>query len=260
MTITLNATACINCGRCALVCPLHNFTSEPGAATATCPPPQFCAHCGHCVAVCPKACIRLDEADPHVLEPVHKLSLSQEQQDMLFRGRRSIRAYKKKPVPHDVINKALQQASYAPSASNKQPVTWLLVEEPNALRALVADTVEWLRSTADKRYTNYIEAYEKGEERILRGAPQAIFACTPKKWLWGKHDASAALSYLELALHAQGVGTCWTGFVINAGYANALPSLNLPEETVIHAGLMIGYPRFDYARIPARKPIRLTVI
>lgn len=258
MKIDVCAAICVGCGRCSVVCPVNLFTWQPGDK-ASCEATRGCIHCGHCASACPSGAIVLDGVDPATLLPVREAPLSADQRTMLFRARRSIRSYRPGLVPHALLDEALLEASYAPTASNRQCVTWLLLETPAILRAVVAETVEWLRNTGDKRYSRYAEAYDAGAEPVLRGADQAIFACTPADWAWGPQDASAAVSYLELALHSRGVGTCWTGLVIMAAREGAVPSLGLSEGQVIHAGLMVGYPALAYSRIPERKPVRLTV-
>ena len=77
---------------------------------------------------------------------------------------------------------------------------------------------------------------------------------------WNALDCAAAVSYLELALHSYGIGTCWSGFVIAAAGNGVDLGIPLPEGRKICGGLMIGYPAVQYARVPPRKPVRLTVI
>ncbi len=258
MSITINENSCISCGNCDAVCPLKLFVWEEGTK-AQCPMFKPCVRCGHCVAACPSEAIGLDDKNPADLLPVEQVKFPENQQIALFRGRRSIRAYAEKKVERDVLEAALEHANYAPTASNQQLVSWILVEDLSKIKAIVAETIEWMRATNDKRLMHLVNSYENGGDPILRGAKQAIFAITPKSWPWGAQDASAALSYLELALHARGVGSCWTGFVISASKQNAVPSLELPEDKIIHAGLMLGYPNFTYNRIPERTPVALQV-
>ena len=77
---------------------------------------------------------------------------------------------------------------------------------------------------------------------------------------WNTLDCATAVSYLELALHSYGIGTCWSGFVIAAASNGVDLGIPLPEGRKICGGLMIGYPAVQYARVPPRKPVRLTVV
>lgn len=92
------------------------------------------------------------------------------------------------------------------------------------------------------------------------GGPSLILAHGDANMPWNALDCAAAVSYLELALHSYGIGTCWSGFVIAAAGNGVDLGIPLPEGRKICGGLMIGYPAVQYARVPPRKPVRLTVI
>ena len=63
-----------------------------------------------------------------------------------------------------------------------------------------------------------------------------------------------ALSYLELAASAFGLGACWGGY-FNAA-SNLWPpmteALNLPQEHASFGAMMVGHPKYTYHRIPLR--------
>ncbi|MEI3479507.1 MAG: nitroreductase family protein [Bilophila sp.] len=71
-------------------------------------------------------------------------------------------------------------------------------------------------ATLPGRYQQVGEAFRSGHDPILRGAPGIIFALGHAATPWNALDCTAAVSYLELALHSYGVGSCWSGFVIAA--------------------------------------------
>ncbi|WMI66633.1 nitroreductase family protein [Aestuariibaculum sp. YM273] len=55
----------------------------------------------------------------------------------LARQRRSVRWFEDKLVPHDLIDKAITVASQSPSACNRQPYEYRIIDEPNLLKELV---------------------------------------------------------------------------------------------------------------------------
>ena len=55
----------------------------------------------------------------------------------LVQRRQSVRTYLDKPIPRDLIDPCLEAARFAPSATNAQPWTFVVVDEPE-LRARVA--------------------------------------------------------------------------------------------------------------------------
>ena len=158
-----------------------------------------------------------------------------------------------------MLLKALEEARYAPTASNCEEVAWLLVEGRDRLHDLASRVADWM-STLTGKYSHVASAFRAGQDPILRGAPSLILAHGDANMPWNALDCAAAVSYLELALHSYGIGTCWSGFVIAAAGNGADLGIPLPEGRKICGGLMIGYPAVQYARVPPRKPVRLTVI
>jgi nitroreductase len=56
----------------------------------------------------------------------------------LARRRRSVRWYEQKPVPRDVIDRAIEVARWSPSACNRQPFEFRVFDEPELVRRLGA--------------------------------------------------------------------------------------------------------------------------
>jgi nitroreductase len=69
-----------------------------------------------------------------------------------------------------------------------------------------------------------------------------------------------ALTYLELAATGMGLGCCWAGFFARAGstFPPMMNSLPLPEGHICFGAMMVGYPKYNYHRIPERKPPKIT--
>ena len=71
---------------------------------------------------------------------------------------------------------------------------------------------------------------------------------------------TAALSYLELALHSVGVISCWAGLVILALKDGEDLGLAIPEGRRVEAGLLYGYPTIRYRHLPPKLPQRITYL
>ena len=113
--------------------------------------------------------------------------------------RTSVRAYTDEPVSDADIETLLRAAMAAPSAMNRQPWEFIVVNNPDTLGALASKL----------RYA-----------KMLEQAPVAIVVCAEKMItlrdgtvvennFW-EHDASAATENLLLAAHALGLGAVWT--------------------------------------------------
>ena len=60
----------------------------------------------------------------------------------LIRGRRSVRRYAERPVPGELVWQLLEAAHWAPSAHNRQPWRFVLVEQPDTRRRLAEAMAE----------------------------------------------------------------------------------------------------------------------
>jgi len=256
--IDVNSSLCTACEQCVLACPacIMQLNSENVAA---CINDKSCINCAHCFAICPEGAISINGINPQAMTAVEKMNFSQKERDTLFKTRRSTRVFKNELIPHDLIMQALDDASYAPTAINSQKIEWILIEKPSIIQQLVKEVAEFVLTLNVPAFAGYLEMYDKGNDSFLRGAKQIILAHTPIDWDWGPQDAAAAISYLELSLHSRNIGTCWAGFVTKASHAGKAPCIELPKGRIIQGGLMFGYAGLQYARIPIRKEIRITI-
>jgi nitroreductase/Pyruvate/2-oxoacid:ferredoxin oxidoreductase delta subunit len=225
---------------------------------------EACLRCGHCVAVCPTGAVSIEGITPEQCAALdRKLLPTAEQVELLLKSRRSIRSYKDKPVPRDKLEKLIDIARYAPSGHNSQPVQWLVVEDESETRRLGGMVVEWMRAiveskpemAASLRFDRIVELCDGGDDIILRGAPHVVVAHADKLQAAMAPTASViALTYLELAAYASGLGACWAGYFHFAcgSYKPLQEALNLPEGHQVHGAMMVGYPRHRFSRIPLR--------
>ena len=104
-----------------------------------------------------------------------------------------------------------------------------------------------------------LKAWEMGRDPILRKAPALIVAHGAADDPMASASAIIAPPTLELAALSFGLGTCWAGFLHQAALSSAgvATALALPPGHRMCGGLMIGYPEFEYSRIPTRKPARV---
>jgi len=185
-----------------------------------------------------------------------------EQVELFLKSRRSVRVYKKEPVPRETLAKLVDIARYAPSGSNTQPVQWLVIEDTKKVKHLGELVVDWMRSTINESpdladllpVDRMLAAQKRGEDPILRKAPHVIIAHAPKDLPSAQGDGFIALTYLELAAYSLGVGACWAGFVHFAAmyYRPMREVLQLPPGNHCLGAMMIGYPKHRLVRIPLR--------
>ncbi len=268
--LEINKQTCTQDGRCAASCPAALIAHAPGEY----PSPiagadALCIRCGHCVVVCPTASLTHREMPVEKCPPVRKdLLLSAESCEHFLRSRRSIRAYKKQTVPRETIQQLIELARYAPTGRNSQCVEWLVLtdrEELHRLSAIVADWMKWMRDNMTEyalamNMDRALAGWESGRDVFLRQAPVLIVAYAHQDNRMAPAAAIIALTYLELAAPTLGLGGCWAGYFMAA--ANFFPplgeALQLPPGHQCFGGLMLGYPKFNYERLPLRLSPRIT--
>lgn len=258
--ISVDHEKCKRDGICVAECPfsLIQERGEDGFPEARMAARRICINCGHCVAVCPHEALTLKDVSASDCIPVKKdAAIGPDAVRQFLLSRRSIRTYRKKPVPRDILEQIIDISRWAPSARNIQPVHWLMVETPDEVRKLSGFVVEWFRQTSN--FPGIVSAWEQGVDKVLHGAPHLAIAHAPENGMKPEEDCTIALTYFDLAASGFGLGTCWAGLLMGAAraYQPLLDELRLPAGHKVYGAMMIGYPKFRYQRIPPRKAARI---
>jgi nitroreductase/NAD-dependent dihydropyrimidine dehydrogenase PreA subunit len=252
--ITVDSSLCTSDGACVAVCASRslvlNKSGFPEEATDS-----ACIECGHCVAVCPTGALHHAGLPQEPFLPAAKKLPSPSLIDDFLRSRRSVREFKKETLAKTTLAALLDVARRAPTASNSQRLHWIVVNDALKVRALSEETVKWLRTS--NLPAARLTQWESGYDFVLRGAPAVIMVCTPASYEWGKQDCSIALTFLELAAEASGLGVCWAGFLtrVAAVHAPLRQMLSVPEGYAAHGGIMLGKPTYSYRLVPPRNPL-----
>jgi nitroreductase/NAD-dependent dihydropyrimidine dehydrogenase PreA subunit len=258
--------SCSQDGACAAVCPLRLISiQEEGYPAPIDGADEKCIRCGHCVAVCPTASLSHSDISAKQCAPVRKdLQLSADHCEHFLRARRSIRIYENKPVPRSDIARLIDIARYAPSGCNSQCAEWLVLDnrdEIGNLAGLVSEWMRWMLANMPEmalamHLNDVLRNWDAGNDIvILRDAPVAIIAHAAEDNPLALSTCTIALSYLELAATSLGLGCCWAGFfsIAATSFPPMKQALSLPEGHKCFGAMMVGYPMYEYQRIPSRK-------
>ncbi len=267
--ITVDESKCRRCGTCARACPVGIIVLGEGFPITGFPTTvekieKGCITCGHCVAACPRGAISHCRMSPDECIPLDEgWRLSPGQLEQLIKGRRSIRCFKPEPVERDVLEKLIEISRYAPTGMNTQSVYWKVYLDDKKVQRLSRAVVDWMGTLdGDEIHgiRGMLKAWEAGRDPVLRNAPHLIIAYGADDDRMVQPSSMIALTTLELAALSFGLGTCWAGFLFFAAKSSAevAAALELPSGHHMCGGLMIGYPEFEYSRIPARNPARVT--
>ncbi|MCM1190433.1 MAG: nitroreductase family protein [bacterium] len=163
-------------------------------------------------------------------------------------GRRSIRKFTDQPVSHELIEKIVAAAAYAPSWKNTQITRYIAVEGEKKA-ALAKCTSLYAGNGAVMEQAPMVIAVTMITGRS--GYERDGSFSTPKKTGWQMYDAGVASEAFCLAAYEQGLGTVIMGLFDEADAAKVL---DLPEGRELVALIPIGYPAESPAA-PRRKTV-----
>ena len=133
----------------------------------------------------------------------------------VIKTRKSIRKYKDKPVPREKIMQILESGRIAPSASNRQPWHFVVVENKDTIKKLAKQ--EWAAS-----------------------APAMIvgLADTVASPNWCVNDFGIAFEHMVLTATDLGLGTCWMGQSTREDLVREI--LDIPDTYKVVALMTLG--------------------
>lgn len=200
----------------------------------------------------------------------------------LIKTRRSIRKFQDKPVPEELLIKAIELAAWAPNGGNYQPWRFLIVTNKSMINKM-ADEVKsktllmgsWPEA---EQFGETVQRWQKNSD-FFRGAPVCIVVLMGKYLSMadqilktrGEKDpiareirssrqlgnsslqsVAAAISYLLITLHLFGLGSTWVAGV-QVAKKEIEQLLHVPSEWDFVDLIPLGYPD-ETPVAPPRKP------
>jgi nitroreductase len=192
-------------------------------------------------------------------------------------GRRSVRQFLPDGPPRELVVRAVEAATLAPSGMNKQPWRFVIVSNENVKAEMVAcvsreiETI--LTLLAGDEYADRVGDYLRNYATLFRSAPivinvlyreygQVIATMLERSNLNypdnqeeaanpAMQSVSAAIQNLQLAAHALGLATCWmTAPLFARKQLHTLLGVESPWQ--LAAVLPIGYAAVPVVAAPRR--------
>ncbi len=173
--------------------------------------------------------------------------------------RRAVRAYTRRMVERETVQRLIEAAIQAPSAVNQQPWAFVVVQDAALLRRL-SERSKQLSLAELKPGTPLWEHRAMLADPavdVFHGASTLIVVCaTPAAWP-ANEDCCLAAQNLMLAAHGLGLGTCPIGFARGALNESATKQeLGIPADHSAVFPIALGQPRDRPAATP-RRPARI---
>ena len=147
----------------------------------------------------------------------------------LILSRRTIRQFKSIPVPREILEKLADAARVAPSASNLQPLEFIIVHEKD-VRDTIFPCLKWAGYIAPDGDP------KPGQEPMAYIVVLVNTDIRKKNFEW---DVGAAVENMILVALEKGIGSCW---LVSVDKEKIMSILNVPASYKIDAVLALGYP------------------
>lgn len=144
-----------------------------------------------------------------------------------IRKRRSIRRFTDQRIPYEQLKKLVDAARLAPTGANKQPLEYLIVDDPGLERQIFQHT----------QWAGYLDWTPSTEERPRAYIVLLVDEDSQDEWI--QWDAGLAAENICLQAVTMGLGTCILG-AIDRDAIKAI--VDIPADVQILAAIGIGVP------------------
>ena len=192
-------------------------------------------------------------------------------------ARRSVRRFSPDAPPRELVLRAIEAATHAPSGMNKQPWRFVVVSNDEVkaemVRCVSEEIEKILEVLAGGKYTEKVGDYLRCYATTFCNAPvvinvlyreygQVIASLMERENIFyaenqeeaanpAMQSVSAAIQNLQLAAHALGLATCWmTAPLFAKQQLHEL--LEVEEPWQMAAVVPIGYPLKEHRTVPHR--------
>ncbi len=286
--IGIEEDKCTACGICGSICPRRVIETmgekEEKKAIVSREREGICLGCGQCMAVCPNDAIRLEGMDSDAFKPVRPLDVTEESLLTLMEQRRSIRRYKDRPVPREILDRIIEASRRAPTGTASQSTGVLVIDDPTSLDTLSRMVHEgyqglekglnnpigrfMIKRKAGPRLYNTLQNFvmpgmhwylrwkkEGAGDEILRDCRALILFHSPIFEPMGDTNCTISAFHAIFMAEILGVGTCFNDLIppICNRSREIRDMLGLAEDRDFYSSLTVGFPKYKYQKVVPKK-------
>jgi nitroreductase len=215
---------------------------------------------------------------------MEELTVSDGQLMTLLRQRRSVRRYRKRPVPRELLEKLVDAAHTAPTGTGQNVMGLVVIESRERIEEMMK-IVHELYASLEKALQNpigrfmvrrragkaklavlegfvmpgmhwYLRWYREGRsDEISRDCPAMLIFHGPSSEPQADANCTLAAFHSILAAETLGLGTCFNHLippVINRSDA-LRDMLSIPKHNESHTAVTVGFPKYKWKRsVPHR--------
>lgn len=249
---------CTQCKLCIRDCPALCFGEDKQLNKISFDNSKGCILCGHCIAVCPVDAILYQNMKGEALDFEKNQDpttlISYESLHPFLRAKRSIRQYKNKKVPKDVIEKVLESMRYACTGANIRTLKCLIISDDTRIKILSDSIIDFIAQ--ENPNINLVTKRNLGIDPIFYNAPIVVIFYSNNQW--NTRNATIAMTFGMLSAQSLGLGSCWIGYAHGVLMKNSEIRVKLTGIKSYILGVMtLGYPAVNYPRAPPRPPLKV---
>jgi nitroreductase len=200
------------------------------------------------------------------------MTMPKEEFYRLVEARKSIRKYKKDPVPPETLERILTAGMHAPSGKNRQNWRFFVLQGKKRDDYLLLSQKSWLgiKDVLEKRLKPSLYQFTERFFFTLGDAPVVIlcysFNDAEERYHTSIGSVYMAVENMNLACVAEGLGCCTMGapLEIRSEVDQFLGVDQLPEykdgKLELLCGLVLGYPDHEPPKAPRQVDGRVTYL
>jgi nitroreductase len=164
----------------------------------------------------------------------------------LLISRRAIREFQDRDVPLSVVKEIIQDTCLAPTASNRQPCRFVIIQNRDYIKKLSDESKQnfltEIINNPDSPLKQYEAAFRDKTFNAFYNAPCLVYVIGPDSLPSLEVDSALTVAYFMFSATSRGLGTCWIGLGANIRDRQMRLEMGIENGYEIVAPVIIGYP------------------